>query len=384
MICMPTNIPRDASAPIRVGIVGGGFMARVHAHAARAAGADVVAVASSTPESARRAAEQLRIPFAADDVATLLQHKVDVVHVCTPNSTHAPYAEQVLRAGVHVVCEKPLAVDAQSARTLTSLAAETGLVATVPFVYRFHPMAREARSMVRAGELGVMLTLQGGYLQDWMLDADEHNWRVDDAAGGRSRAFSDVGSHLCDLIEFVSGERIAALQARMRTVHPVRGGQEVRTEDLAVLMFETTSGALGTLTVSQVAPGRKNRLWIEFSGTRRTLAFDQEQPESLWVGDPAGNKVLVRDPATLSVDAARLAVVPAGHPQGYQDAFNGFVADTYAAVRGDVRDGLPTFGDGLRATQITEAVLLSAHTSGWVRLDTAGSENPAAHAHALV
>ena len=367
---MTPSVARSTD-PIRVGIVGGGFMARVHTGAARAAGAQVVGLASSSLDSSRSAAARLSIPLAHDDLAALLDHKLDVVHVCTPNGTHADYAQQVIDAGVNVVCEKPLAVDVMSARRLAVSAAASGLVATVPFVYRFHPMAREARALVREGRIGELLTLQGSYLQDWLLAQGDDNWRVDEKAGGRSRAFSDVGSHLCDLLEFISGDRIAALHARTRTVHSTRGGREVRTEDLAVVMFETTGGALGTLTVSQMAPGRKNRLWIELSGTQRSLAFDQEQPESLWVGERDGGRLLLRDPDVLSPDAARLAVTPAGHPQGYQDAFNGFVSDTYAALRGHAPAGLPTFQDGLRATEITEAVLLSAQTSEWVRLEAA-------------
>ncbi|KQZ02907.1 MULTISPECIES: Gfo/Idh/MocA family protein [unclassified Microbacterium] len=378
---MTARVHTASTDPIRTGIVGGGFMARVHAHAARAAGGQVVGITSSSPGSARAAADRLDVPVAHDDLAGLLDQGLDVVHICTPNSTHARYAQEVLDAGVNVVCEKPLATDASSARRLAATAEASGLVATVPFVYRFHPMAREARAMVGAGRLGELLTLQGGYLQDWLLDAGADNWRVDETEGGRSRAFGDVGSHLCDLMEFVSGERIVALQARTRIAHSTRSGREVRTEDLAVVIFETAGGGLGTLTVSQVAPGRKNRLWLEINGTQRTLAFDQEQPESLWVGEREGGRVLLRDPDVLSPDAARLAVVPAGHPQGYQDAFNGFVADTYAALRGEQRDGLPTFQDGLRATEVTEAVLLSARTSEWIRLHT---ESPTTRGHPLI
>ena len=141
---------------------------------------------------------------------------------------------------------------------------------------------REARARIRSGSLGDLRLLQGGYLQDWLLSADDDNWRVDAGLGGRSRAFADIGSHLCDLIEFVSGHRIKSLSARTSVAHPERrrssahsfareadAGGDVRpvdTEDIAMLIFETDAGAPGSAVVSQVSAGRKNRLWFELSG----------------------------------------------------------------------------------------------------------------------
>jgi len=370
---MTTTVGQGTAAnDLRVGIVGGGFMARVHTAAARSAGASVVALASSELTRAQRTARELGIPTAYDTAQAMLESgAVDVVHVCTPNHTHTEYASLVLAAGRHVVCEKPLATTVTDADTLATQASDAGLVATVPFVYRFHPMVRHARQMVRSGQLGIVHTLSGSYLQDWLLQADDDNWRVDPALGGRSRAFADIGSHLTDLIEFISGDRIATITARTRTILGHRGGRAVATEDLAAVIFETERGVLGSLTVSQVAPGRKNRLYVEISGTSESIAFDQEQPESLWVGDRSGSRRVVRDPGTLAADAARLSHVPAGHPQGYQDAFNAFAADTYAAIRGDVREGLPTFVDGARAVRLTDAVMRSAETASTVGVEPA-------------
>lgn len=144
----------------------------------------------------------------------------------------------------------------------------------------------------------------------------------------------------------------------------------ITTEDAVAVVVETVGGALGTLLVSQVAPGRKNKLWLEIAGTAESVAFDQEQPETLWVGRRAGSLLIPRDGDQLSADAARLCVVPSGHPQGYQDAFNAFIADSYAAVAGESPDGLPRFTDGLRAVRITDAVLDSAEAGTWIELGT--------------
>ena len=352
--------------PLRVGIVGGGFMAAVHTRAARAARARLVGIVASTALSSMRAAESLGVERAYDSVDELLTDgDIDAVHILTPNATHFDFALAAIRAGKNVICEKPLATSTADAAELAAAAETSGVTATVPFAYRFHPMVREARTRVAAGVTGRLLSIQGSYLQDWLLSESDDNWRVDEKQGGPSRAFADIGSHLVDLVEFVSGDRILRVQALTRTVFGERSeNRPVTTEDLVAVLFETNAGAVGTLVVSQVAPGRKNRLHLELAGTDESVVFDQEDPETLWLGRRAGSELLRRD-ESLSADALRLSVLPPGHPLGLQDAFNAFVADSYAAIGGEYRDGLPTFEDGVRAVQVTDAVLESARTGEW-------------------
>ena len=366
---------------LKVGIIGGGFMGRVHTNAARTAGGDVVAISSSSLASAERAAAEFSIgqAYASSD-ELLADPSIDVVHICTPNSTHASLALAALLAGKHVICEKPLATTSAEAQALVEAAAKSGKVAAVPFIYRYHPMVREARARVASGQVGRVLSVRGSYLQDWLLEAGDNNWRVDTAAGGASRAFADIGSHLVDLMEFVLGDRIDSLSAITNTVHAERGGKKVETEDEAALVFKTKAGVIGTLFVSQVAPGRKNRLFIDISGLAETIEFNQEQPETLWLGRRTGSEVLPRDESQLHADAARLSIVPAGHPMGYVDAFAGLVRDVYDTINGRLIDGklpvgVPMFADGLRASHVTEAVLRSAKANAWVTLP---SENATA------
>lgn len=346
-------------------------MGQVHARAVRVAGGTVTALASSSPDSARRAAAELAVPRAVDAVDELVAlDDVDVVHVCAPNHLHHEVALAAIRAGKHVVCEKPLATDPTAAAELVDAARAAGVVATVPFVYRFHAMVREARDRIRTGDVGRVLLAHGSYLQDWMSDPTESNWRVDASRGGASRAFADIGSHWCDLLEFVTGDRIATLSARMVAAHAVRGGEPVDTEDVTTLSFTTRDGVPGTAVISQVSPGRKNRLLLEVSGADGSLVFDQEQPERLWRGDRAESRSLVRDPETLSDAAAPYSRLPGGHPMGYQDCFDAFVADTAAAIRGEAPDGLPSFADGLRSTVVVDAALRSSAADGaWVEVD---------------
>ncbi|MFC9691670.1 Gfo/Idh/MocA family protein [Kribbella sp. NPDC056951] len=352
---------------LKVGIVGGGFMGRVHGRSALVSGAQIVGAVGSSPARAEAAAEASGAERGYETLADLLAADVDVIHVCTPNNTHREVTLQALAAGKHVICEKPLATSVADATGLEAAAHEAGLVGAVPFVYRYHPMVRELRARLAAGEAGVITSLHGSYLQDWLAGADDQNWRVDDETGGPSRTFADIGSHWCDLTEFVTGDRIAAISAQLRTVNAVRGGHEVRTEDLATAQFRTEAGVVGTIVVSQVAAGRKNRLYLEVSGTDGSFGFDQEDPDRLWAGRRTASQILTRDPDTLSPGAARVNRLPAGHAQGYQDAFDSFVADSYAAVLGDRPDGLPDFAAGARSAQLIDAVLRSAAAdSSWI------------------
>lgn len=349
------------TARLRAAIAGVGFIGPVHLRAARRAGAEVVGIAGRDRARTEQVAASLGVPRVFEDAAELARDpEVDIVHICTPNAEHAEPARIAIAAGKHVVCEKPLATSVEDAAELVARAAAAGVVAAVPFVYRFHPVVREARARIADGRAGAVRLIHGSYLQDWLALPDDGNWRVDPARGGPSRAFADIGQHWCDVVEFVTGHRIARLSARTRAVYPARV-----SEDAVTMQLETAEGAVGTLVVSQVSPGRKNRLWFEIDAAHESLVFDQEQPDQLWLGARACQTTVVRDPATLSPAAARYAILPAGHAQGYGDAFDAFVADAYAAIGGAAPDGLPTFTDGLRAARITEAVLASSHTGRW-------------------
>jgi predicted dehydrogenase len=363
-----------SSQPVRAGIIGAGFIGGVHAHAVRAAGGVISRVTDRDASAAAAAAERFGARGSAASAEELIAaDDVDVVHVCTPNHTHADLARRALAAGKSVICEKPLATSVADAEDLVLAADSSEGVAAVPFVYRYYPTVREVRSRIGSGEAGNIWLLHGSYLQDWLASSAETNWRVDPALGGGSRAFGDIGVHWCDLMEFATGHRITRLTARMATAFAKRtsGGEveTVGTEDGATMMFETDRGATGSVVVSQVSPGRKNRLWFSFDGTEASYTFDHELPDSLWIGGRRENRLVPRGPDTLSSSCGqRLSRLPAGHPQGYQDCFNAFVADVYGAMSGEHPQGLPTFADGLRAARITQAVVDSAKSQSWVEV----------------
>jgi predicted dehydrogenase len=370
---------------LRAGIVGTGFIGRVHARSVRVAGARVVGVAASSPERASVAAQEIGADTAFASAEALIgSDEIDVVHICTPNHLHVPLGLAALEAGKHIVCEKPVALDSAGAAELLAAADAAGRVATVPFVYRYYPTVREARARIRSTDAGALRLVHGGYLQDWLLAADDDNWRVDAELGGPSRAFADTGSHWCDLTEFVTGERIRALTARTAIAHPRRqrssrpsfgrGSSEgesraVETEDIATVLFETDRDTSGSVVISQVSAGHKNRLWFEVSSNTETISFNQELPDSLSVRNRGAAERIPRDFDTLSAEAADYVTLPGGHPQGYHDCFDAFTTETYATIAGALPDeGLPRLADGLRAAWITEAVLESSRLRSWVEV----------------
>jgi predicted dehydrogenase len=350
--------------PLRSAIVGTGFMGDVHARAVRAAGGVVAAVVSRNADKGAAAAQRFGATSAYTSLTDALAGgDIDLVHVCTPNHTHLDLAHEAIAAGTPVICEKPLATTASDAAELAAAASAAGVVHAVPFAYRFYGSVREARARIAGGPGDGVRIVHGSYLQDWLSRADDTNWRVDPALGGSSRAFGDIGVHWCDLVEFVTGHRITRVNANL-LVLPRPGAGPDGTEDAAVVQFTTDRGAIGSTVISQVSPGRKNRLWLSVDTADASYQFDQENPDSLWIGG-RGHSVVLPRAAEDQVIGPHYDLVPTGHPQGYQDCFTNFVRDVHSAIHGDPPDGLPTFADGLRAASLTEAVLQSARTGAW-------------------
>ncbi len=376
--------------PIRAAVIGTGFIGVVHVDALRRLGVEVAGVLGSTPErGAARAAEAGLPPAYPDLDALLADATVDVVHITSPNSLHVEHARAAIAAGKHVVCEKPLAISSEGARELVDLARAAGVVNCVNFNQRFYPQAQEMAARVRDGSVGDLRLVSGSYLQDWLLEATDWNWRLDDAVGGPLRAVGDIGSHWMDLACFVTGRRIEAVMADLVTVHPVRhapagpvetfqaaGGEttphEIRTEDIANLLLRFAGGLRGALTVSQVSPGRKNRLWLELDGARDALAWCNEAPDDLWIGHRGrASELSQRDPGLLSPLAQRSTWHPGGHAEGFPDTFRAL----YRAVYADVAQGgpsdhpdYPTFADGLAQALVGDAVLQSAAAGTWAEV----------------
>ena len=342
------------------------------------------------------AADALGIPAAYDSYDDLLRDpNVQAVHIATPNRLHFEMASAALRAGKHVVCEKPLAMNSQESAALVKLAAESRVAAGVAYNIRFYPMCLEARERIARQPNRKVLHVIGSYVQDWLLRETDFNWRVLAGEGGKLRALADIGTHWLDLVQFITGLKIVSLCADLATVHPTRrrpggsvqtfGGKHaagaafdevtIDTEDAGGLLLEFENGARGTLWVSQVTAGRKNCLRFEIACDDEALAWNSERPDELWIGRrEQSNELLLRDPALLSPTARSAASYPGGHNEGFPDTFKQLFRVFYGCIAaGNFRASppFPTFADGHREIVLCEAILQSHRERGWVDVSDA-------------
>lgn len=378
---------------IRAGVVGVGFIGVAHVEALRRLGVDVIGVVGSTPERAQAKAEAANLPKVYDSLEALLADPaVDVVHIATPNHLHAPQVRAAFGAGKHVVCEKPLALDSVATADLVARAGAAGLVNAVCFNIRFYPLCHQARALVGSGRLGAPRFVTGSYLQDWLLQETDWNWRLVPEQAGGLRAVADIGSHWLDLARFVTGRRVVEVMADLHTFVPVRrhpagpvetfavgGGddelieEEMASDDGAGILLRFEDGARGTVSISQVSAGRKNSVSIEVDGADSALSWFSEDPDRLWIGHRGRpNEVLQRDPALADPEVRRIIGYPGGHVEGYPDTFRALFAEVYADVaRGgpSPEPTYPTFADGHDAVAVTEAIARSAREQRWITVE---------------
>jgi predicted dehydrogenase len=375
-----------------MGLVGPGFVGTHHVDAVRRLGfVDVVAIAASNDASARRKADSLGIPRAYGSFEALAADPdVHVVHNATPNYLHVPVTMAAIRAGKHVVSDKPLAMTTSDARMLRDAAAERGIVHAVTFNYRGNPLVQQARTMIAKGEIGSPHFVIGAYLQDWLLKPTDYSWRLEPDKGGSSSAIGDIGSHWCDLVQHVAGLRIESVLADITTVVPRRmrpaGSREafaaagaddalepvdIAVEDLASVLVRFEGGAKGSFSVGQVCAGHKNDLWFEVSGATGSIRWHQERQNELWIGRrDAGNVVLPKDPSLLDEAVRRYAHLPGGHQEAWADAFRNVLRDVYEFIaegrspRETRPPAFATFDDGYHASCIVDAILESAGGGG--------------------
>jgi predicted dehydrogenase len=374
---------------LNAAIVGAGFVGRAHLESLRRLGINVQGVLSSSPERTKTAADSLGLPRAYGSLEELRSDEsVQVAHLCTPNHLHFQESSQLLRAGKHVMCEKPLTLDSRESAALVSLLKETNLVGGVAYNLRYYPLCQEARALILDGAIGEVRLVHGSFLQDWLLFPTDWNWRLESKLGGELRAVSDIGTHWLDLMMWITGSKVSELCADLATVLPARQrpkghvesfqkavGVEteevlISTEDYGSVLLHFENGARGVMTVSQVSAGRKARLWFEVNGSKASLAFDSESPNTLWIGRrERASEVLPKDPALQSPESRGYAAYPAGHAEGYPDTFVQLFKDFYSYIAvSDFRvpRSFPTFETGHHELVLCEAIAESAQKKSWV------------------
>ncbi len=381
-------------AEIGAAVIGSGFIGTVHIEALRRLGVQVHGLLGSSPERGRASALRLGVPRAYDDLGDLLaDDRVDVIHVTSPNHLHHPQVREILAAGRHVVCEKPLALTSAESAELVTLAADAGCVNAVNFNIRFYPLNQHVRDLIADDRIGGVRLVTGRYFQDWLLLETDWNWRLEPELGGSLRAVGDIGSHWLDLAAFMSGLRITEVMADLHTFIPTRQqpsdpvetfsteratdtvDREITTEDTATVLLRFENGARGTVAISQLSAGRKNSLAYEIDGATSAVAWDSEQPDQLWIGHrDTANEILIRNPALMNAAGRAAAALPGGHVEGFADTFRAL----FRAVYEDVGSGgpadhpsYPTFADGHDEMLVGDAVAASARDGRWVAVERA-------------
>jgi len=378
---------------IKVGVVGTGFIGPAHIEALRRLpNVEVVALCEVNTDLARQKADQLGIERSYVFEDLLRQEDISSIHICTPNFLHYSQAKAALEAGKHVVCEKPLAKDLKEAEELVALAARTGLVNAVHFNLRYYPLARQMKVMREKGELGEVYSVIGSYLQDWLFYETDYNWRLEPDKSGDSRAIADIGSHLMDILEYITGLKTVAVMADFNTIHKTRkkplkpvetysgkmlkpedyADVPINTEDHANVLLRFSNGNRGVITVSQVSAGRKNQMKLEIAGSKKTFAWNSEAPNEMWIGNRDGyNENLMRDPSLVHAEARSVISFPGGHNEGFPDTSKQMFREVYAAVAAGKQPATPTyptFADGYRELLICERILESNRKQGWVEV----------------
>ena len=363
---------------LKAAVVGMGFIGAAHVEALhRIPYVDVVAIADAF--GVKEKAERLGVTAGYADYREMMDVcRPDCVHVCTPNAMHMEVVMAAIERGIHVVCEKPMARNAQEAQQMVQAIRGSGLVGALNFHNRFYPIPYRMRRMVQSGELGRVYHVQGGYLQDWLLHETDFSWKLLSSQCGKTRATADLGSHWMDLAEYVTGQRIKEVFAEFKTVYPQRlqatpeGVKEVPidTEDFSVVLLRFDGGAVGTATFSAVFAGKKNQTVLQVAGTRESLEWDNEMVNDLLIGHrDAPNGLLTKDPGLVDGDTASIIGYPAGHAEGFPDAFKQNFTAIYRAIRGEAADTFATFEDGLHVMKLCDALYESAHTGRWVAVD---------------
>lgn len=377
---------------MRAGIVGVGFIGAAHIEALRRLGyVDVAAIAD--PSGGQAKADSLYVPKGYTDYKEMIdKENLDAVHICTPNNLHYEIAMYAMDKGAAVICEKPMTVTLEEARELRDRAREKGIVNCVNFTLRMYPQVMQMKEMVQKGDIGRIYSVHGAYLQDWLFYDTDWSWRLESSLSGKTRAFSDIGSHWIDMVENIMQSKAVEVMAEFETFHKTRkkplkevatySGMALRpedyeekpidTEDFCAVLFRFDNGAVGSCTISQACAGRKNQQILSFAGSKSSLYWDSEDSNDMWVGHrDRFNERIPKDPSLLYEATQEVISYPGGHVEGYADTFKQNFKKFYKALEEKSMEHVDfaTFEDGYREMLLNEKVYESAQKRAWVKIE---------------
>ena len=380
---------------IKCAVIGMGFISSFHIDAIRRVGfVEVRAITDVNYALAKKKAEKYNIAKCYKSAGELLDDpEISVVHNCTSNNLHFNINKKIIESGKHVFSEKPLTINSkESGELLNVLKQNPKVVAGVNFVYRMNPLVQEMKAKVKNGDVGKVVLIHGSYLQDWLLYDTDYNWRVEKDLGGASRCIADIGSHWMDAAQTVLSDKIVEVCSDLSIVHSIRKKpktqvetlaqstgieyeeRKVDTEDYGAVLFKMQSGIHGVFYVSEVSAGRKCYFNFEVDGTRASMYWNQETCDWMWMGyRDKYNRQVMRNPNLMAKDVSGYTSLPAGHPEGWNDAqrnniysFYKYIADGRKLEK-DIPD-FATFSDAHYIIKLTEAILKSSRTKRWVKV----------------
>lgn len=369
---------------IRTGVVGTGFVGIIHIEALRRLG-NIEVVAICDRDDAIEKAKDLFVDFGYTDYKKMIdEQNLDFIHICTPNITHFEIAQYALLNDVNVLLEKPMTFNSDEAKELVNLASQKNLVCAVNFHNRLYPACAYIKDIINSGELGEVISINGMYVQDWLLYDTDYSWRLNSKESGSTRTVADIGSHWIDLVEYLSGLKVVSVLAEFKTVHPIRrkavGDVEsfsvveakeyqefkIDTEDIATLMFKLSNGAIGTALFSQMVAGKKNKIDVLIAGTKASAEWNLENHEEVIIGNRKKPNEIVKKDNLMMHKFSELFDYPSGHLEGYPDAFKQVFKQVYSNTDKPL---YASFYDGYRQMVINEKIYESAKLRAWVDIE---------------
>lgn len=375
---------------LKAGIIGIGFIGVAHIEALRRLGnIDIVAICDAYDIESK--AENLHINHAYTNYREMIDNEsLDAIHICTPNNTHYEISQYAIKKGIHVILEKPMTVTIEEARLLTELAKTYNVVAAVNFHNRMYPATAYIKKIIQENKIGDIFSIQGRYVQDWLLYQTDYSWRLNSATSGKTRAVADIGSHWLDLMTYMTGQKIVEVLAEFQTVYPKRKKAtqpvktfesnqnnmayvdvDIDTEDIAIITFKTDHNALGSVYISQMAAGKSNDISFLISGKESSISWQLDDLEHIHIGHrDQANQILSKNPSLMS-DISTMISYPAGHTEGFPDAFKQNFKSIYASICNHNKDNInyATFEDGYHQMILNEKIYESATKRKWVKIN---------------